>query len=98
MEKYPKNGKRKYFENEKYSPSYGWSHLTRPKEGGIYCIRMEFFVMAWKSPYFFSLLIKIIPPSKSHQKPASDIFDCPEVESAENDNYDEGIDICEEIS
>ena len=50
-----------------------------------------------KSPYLFSSLIKITPPSESHKQPASDIFDNPEIDSPKYSNQNKSSNKTENI-
>jgi hypothetical protein len=72
--------------------------LTGPKDGTIVCIRFEVFVIAIEFPYLSAIVIKVIPPSQPYQQPACDILDSPKINSTQQDDNDECINLCKEVS
>lgn len=95
---YPEGREGQNFQDEKNGPSDGSSYLTHPEETCVDRVWMKLFVVARKFPYFFPILIEIIPPSKSNQKSSCDIFDSPKVQSAQNNDNDEGVDIIKKVA
>ena len=59
---------------------------------------MELFIVAGELPYFFAILVEVVPPPEANQKPACHIFDCPEIQGAQYYHNNESVDVSEEVA
>lgn len=72
--------------------------MTGPEKCSIHRVRFKFLIVALELPNLFAVLIKVAPPSKSHQKTPCHILHSPEIKGTQYDHADERGDIREEVT
>lgn len=72
--------------------------MAGPEEGFINGVGLELAIVTFKSPYFLSILVEVIPPSQTNKQSSGYVLDRPEIKRGEKDHDDESVDIREEIA
>lgn len=78
---------------QKDRPDQAANQLRSPEKGRIHRIRLPVhLVVGLKDPYFGSVFLEVVPPTKANQQTTGDVLDHPEIDGTYHDYDDEDED------